>query len=109
VFTQQPVDLAAGTTMSVAVSVESAGGIVIAGDDATQVALSVDACGTTPLGTVTVSAGVAHFDLPAFYTVATGLQLHATADPGLSGDSAAFDVQANADLAFADGFESCRP
>lgn len=109
VFTVQPANLLAGTATSVDVSVESAAGIVESGDGATQITLSIGACGGTSLGAQTVSAGVAHFaGLPPFYTVANGLQLHAQSNTGLNGDSATFDVLPNANLVFADGFDDCR-
>ncbi|MGA9334485.1 MAG: hypothetical protein WBV39_09420 [Rudaea sp.] len=108
-FTQQPGNVAIGEALSVEVSVESAGGVVISSDNTTQISLSVDACGSISLGTATVVNGAAQFAALPFYTPVTGLQIHASSDTGLSVDSMAFDVQANADLVFADGFESCRP
>jgi hypothetical protein len=112
-FTVEPAgNYGVGTTFTVSVSVEDIGGNVVTSDNATQVSLSVNACGTTALGTTTVSAGVAQFTNLRFYTV-TGpntLQLHAVSNPLLnSPDSNAFIVQSNADSVFWNGFDLCTP
>jgi hypothetical protein len=84
----------------------------VTSDDATQVSLTANVCGTTALETTTVSAGVAQFTNLRFYTVTdpNTLQLHAVSNPVLaSADSSGFIVQTNADSVFWNGFDSCTP
>ena len=91
--------------------VTDAFGNVETGDDTTQVSISVNACGTTPLGTATVTGGTVAFAGLRFYTVTdpAQLHLHATSDTMLSGDSDMFVIQANHDAVFWNGFEGCVP
>jgi hypothetical protein len=93
------------------VSIEDAFGNVESSDDTTQVSISVNACGTTLLGTATVSAGVADFSQLRFFSVTdpATLHLHAITDTALSNDSGTFIVQANPDLLFPNEFEACVP
>jgi hypothetical protein len=107
----QPADLPAGTTTSASVSVTDAFGNVETDDDTTQISISVNACGSTPLGTATVTGGTVVFSALKFYTVTdpAQLQLHASSNTALSGDSDGFVVQANSDGLFWNGFEACVP
>jgi hypothetical protein len=89
-------------------------------DSTTQVTVSVqDTCGNpNTVGTLTLTNGVADFSGigPKFYTTTTNGALNYTAQespfsPSTSPSSATsgnFDVDANADILFADGFEDCR-
>jgi hypothetical protein len=109
-FTTQPSTIIQGGTTNATVSVEDALGNVVTTDNTTQIALSVNACGSTSLGTVTVTNGVAQFTNLQFLKVNTGLKLHATSNPVLTpADSNAFDVQSDGDKIFADGFDGCVP
>jgi ribosome maturation factor RimP len=110
-FVTQPADLPAGTTTSASVSVTDAFGNVETDDDTTQISISVNACGSTPLGTATVTGGTVVFSALKFYTVTdpAQLQLHASSNTALSGDSDGFVVQANSDGLFWNGFEACVP
>lgn len=110
-FTTQPANLQAGNETSAAVSIEDAFGNVEGSDDMTQVSISVSTCATTLLGTATVSGGVADFTQLRFYTATdpATLHLHAITDTALSNDSDTFIVQANPDLLFPNGFETCVP
>ena len=109
VFTTPPSSALVGIGQSVAVSVEDSAGDVETGDNATQISLSVNACGNAVLGTVQVVNGVALFPNVRLYATGTGLKLHALSDTTLSADSSLFDVLTNGDFLFADGFESCMP
>ena len=110
VFTAQPATIVQGGTTSATVSVEDAVGNVVTTDNTTQITLSVNACGSTTLTTVAVTNGVAQFTNLSFLKVHTGLQLHATSSPVLTAaDSNAFDVQADGNKIFADGFDGCVP
>lgn len=114
VFGQQPTDTSAGQYVNPAVTVlvEDAGGNVLTGDSGTVVTISV----TTPCGAITLeaetdSAGIATFPTLRLNTVATGVVLNANA-LGLTGAvSTAFNVIANPDRIFFDGFDDplCTP
>jgi hypothetical protein len=87
-------------------------------DSTTQVTVAIqDTCGEpNTIGTLTLTNGVADFSNlgPKFYTPTTGSALNYTAqqEPFVlatspaSATSSGFDVDANADFVFADGFES---
>jgi len=80
-------------------------------DNASLVTFKVAACsGNVLIGSATMTHGVATLSTATrFYTVTDPATLKVTAATGaLSGDSSGFVVQANADLMFADAFESCR-
>ena len=84
-------------------------------DNATKVTLSLTTqpCGDPVFfGPVTVVGGIATFSLqgPIFYNTYTGLTVRADDSvPDTHAISTAFDVTApNADLIFANGFDSCR-
>jgi hypothetical protein len=103
---------ASGTSFTVSVSIEDNDGNLVTSDNATQVSLTVNACGTTALGTVLTSGGIAQFTNLRFYTITdpNTLQLHAISIPALnSADSSAFIVTANADSVFWNGFDACTP
>ena len=110
VFTTQPSTIVQGGTTNATVSVEDVDGNIMATDNTTQITLSVNACGSTTLGTVTAANGVAQFTNLPFLKVHTGLKLHATSIPPLTAaDSNAFDVQTDGDTLFFDGFDGCVP
>ncbi len=110
VFTTQPlVNVDQGVIEIVQVTIENASSQPVNTDNATSITLTVPACGTTvTLGTATVVSGVATFN-NRFYTVAGPLYLTASSSNAGSDSSSAFNVTANPDLIFANGFESCRP
>jgi hypothetical protein len=109
-FTTQPADLQAGSETSAAVTIEDAFGNVETSDDTTQVSISVNACGTTSLGSQTASAGVAQFPNLPFSTATdpATLQLHAASNTALTGNSNTFIVQIDPDDVFRNTFE-CVP
>jgi hypothetical protein len=109
VFTPAPANVMQGAVTSATVSEEDASGNVTIADSSSVVAVSVSGCGgTVLLQNVVLSKGVATVSNLRFYTVATGVQLSATS-AALTGASASFNVSANANLIFANGFASCRP
>jgi hypothetical protein len=114
-FVQQPSDVLQGTPLgSVSVEILDGGGNRVTSDSTTVVTISVTACsGSVVLGSATASNGLATFPAPAstfdFYTVANGLQLQASGGSLTAAMSQNFNVTANSDLLFADGFEGCRP
>ncbi len=111
-FTTQPADVSQGSQLgTIAVTEYDANSNVVTSDNTSSVAFTLTACGgPVTLGTVSMASGVA--TLPAsgirFYTPASGLQVHA-ATGALSATSNGFRVIADADLAFSDGFDGCRP
>ena len=114
-FVTQPADVVRGSALG-AVSVEErdAFGNRVTADSSTVVTLSTTLCGSaTTLHSATLSNGLAAFTAPAsafrFYSVTSGLQLSASGGSLSAGSSNAFNVVANNDIAFADGFEICRP
>lgn len=113
-FMQQPTDTPAGEYVNppVTVVVEDAGGNPVTSDNGTSVSISINLCGSpVTLETETDSSGVATFGTLRFNTVATGDVLDANAS-GLTGaSSSAFNVVANADRVFFDGFDDpvCTP
>jgi hypothetical protein len=111
-FTVQPVDTAAGSALAtIEVTEKDALGAVIDDNDS-SVDFSIEACGgSVSLGTAPMVHGVATLDSTLrLYTPTAPDALIVTASTAtLQGTSAAFAVQGNAGLAFADGFEGCRP
>jgi hypothetical protein len=111
VFTTQPADVPEGNTLAtVVVTAADAGGNPVTTLSGT-VDFSVTACSSSvALGSVALVSGVATLSNSSqrFYTIASGKQIAASIG-SLSGNSAGFNVVANSDLPFADGFESCRP
>jgi FG-GAP repeat len=90
-------------------------------DSTTQVTVTAnDTCGEsgTPIGTLTLTNGMADFSGmgPNFYTVTSNGALNYTAQESpfdamtspASATSGNFDVDADSDIAYADGFEDCR-
>ena len=114
VFGQQPSDTPAGQYVNppVTVVVEDIGGNPVTTDSSTLVTVSITLCGAPiTLEAETDGAGVATFPVLRLNTVATGLVLDATAS-GLAGaTSTTFNVTANADRIFFDGFDDpiCTP
>jgi hypothetical protein len=114
-FVQQPADVQQGMPLgAVSVEIEDGSGNRITSDSSTVVSLSISVCGgSVAIGSQTVSIGLATFPAPAspfdFYTVATGLQLQASGTGLMAATSQSFNVIANSDVVFADGFEGCRP
>ena len=113
-FVQQPTDTPAGQYVNPAVTVvvQDSGGNTVTTDSSTLVTISImTPCGAITLESETDSAGVATFPTLRLNTVATGDVLNATA-PGLAGaPSTAFNVTANPDRVFFDGFDdpACTP
>ena len=122
VFTTQPADVAQGTTVgAIAVTEQNQFGYVVASDNSSTVDFSVADCsgsGSVSLGSATMSNGVATLANSAqrFYTLTGGTSqppspvATATSSGNFAGSvsSDPFNVIANADFLFADGFESCR-
>jgi hypothetical protein len=108
VFTTQPVDITAGSTMNVAVAIEDAAGNVEASDNTTRINLGSSACSNATMVSAVMAGGTAQFANLRFYSVGSGRQLQASS-PSLSAGSATFNVSANADLIFADAFSGCLP
>ena len=113
VFTVQPTTVMSEHIISptVQVSVEDANGnIVPTGSFA--ITLKKTTCTTsTPSGggPITTTNGVATFPNLKLATVATGVALQATATGLTSATSSAFNVTANTDVIFHNGFETCTP
>ncbi len=115
-FTTQPVNLSQGDELgTIAVTWQDQYGNIITGLDGVNVDFSIGACGgTIDLGSAPISSGVATLkSAQQFYTVTTGLSINAvvaTSPVPVNGSagSSQFAVQANPDLVFSDGFESCR-
>ncbi|MEP6484526.1 MAG: hypothetical protein ABJB01_08750 [Rudaea sp.] len=108
VFTTQPSNVVRGAALgTIVVTEEDASGNTI--DDNATVDFTIAACGgTVDLGSVAMDHGVATLtSAQKFYTVASGLQIQASAGV-LSGMSQTFAVTANSDILFADGFDGCR-
>lgn len=112
---EPPATVLRGTELTgVTVQVLDISNAVVTTDNSTQITLAVPACSGTSLafiGPVTVVNGIATFTNlpPRFYTLATNLQAGAQSNPAYTPDtSSAFDVIANIDLLFANGFEGCR-
>jgi len=61
------------------------------------------------LGTSTTSGGKAQFNNIRFYTIANAIMLNANAAGLTAANSKGFNVVANVDMKFWDGFESCVP
>jgi len=114
-FVQQPANVLQGTPLGgVSVEERDAFGNRVSADSSTVVALSVTACGgPITLQSVTLTNGLATFAAPSssfkFYTVASGLHVSASGGSFGAATSQAFSVTSNSDIAFGDGFESCRP
>ena len=114
-FVQQPADVLQGNALgTVTVEERDAFGNRVTADSSTSVALTLTACGAPlTLRNSTLASGLATFAAPAssfhFYTLASGLQLQASGGSLGTATSQNFNVISNSDLAFADGFESCRP
>ena len=113
-FVQQPTDTLAGGYVNppVTVVVEDLGGNPVTTDNGTLVTISVmTPCGPIKLESETDSAGIATFPSLRLNTIATGVVLDASAS-GLAGaSSTAFNVLANPDRVFFDGFDdpTCTP
>jgi hypothetical protein len=111
-FTPVPGDIVQGQTLgTVTVTEYDAFDNQVVADNTTQVSLAAGSCSGTALGTATLSGGVGLFNTTqSFMTMASGVSLSAAA--GASPPIAAlstFNVTANADIIFADGFDDCRP
>jgi hypothetical protein len=112
-FTVQPSTVVAGHVISptVQVSVEDANGNVVP-TGSFSVTLNKTACATTvPAGggPITTVNGVASFTNLRLWTVASGVALQATATGLTSVISGTFNVTANSDVVFRNGFETCTP
>jgi hypothetical protein len=109
VFTTQPSNILAGSKLAtVVVTEEDMQGNVV-NDSATSVDFTVAACGgSADIGRVTLTNGVGTLNSgESFYGVASGLHIIASTG-AISAQSAGFNVATNADMVFANGFESCR-
>ncbi|HZX90654.1 MAG TPA: hypothetical protein VFE67_08430 [Rudaea sp.] len=111
VFTAQPAAVTAGGVLgTIAVTEKNPLGDTI-DDNASVVTFTITACGgPVALGSAAMVHGVATLDpVLHFYTVTDPTTLEVTAKTAaLTASSNGFVVQANGDLAFADGFEGCR-
>ncbi|HZP66103.1 MAG TPA: carboxypeptidase-like regulatory domain-containing protein, partial [Rudaea sp.] len=112
-FVQEPADVPRGNALGqVTVEVRDSLGHRVTSDNATVVNLSVNACGgPIALGSATAANGVA--TLPnsgnvRFYTIAPSLAIQAASGSLTGATSTNFQVIANSDEPFTDGFESCR-
>ena len=113
-FVQQPTDTLAGEYVSpaVTVAVQDLGGNTVTSDSGTLVTVSISPCGTpVTLEAETDSAGIATFPALRLNTVANGDALNATASGLAAAGSGTFNVLANADRVFWDGFDdpACTP
>jgi Divergent InlB B-repeat domain len=112
VFTLQPADVIAGNALAtIEVTEEDPFGSPI-DDNSGMVDFTVAACGgSVDLGSATLVHGVATLDTAVrFYTVTDPSTLQVGAQmSALTATSDGFVVKANPDLAFSDGFDSCRP
>ena len=110
-FTTQPANVPAGNLLApIAVTEKDAFGDVV-DDNGSTVTFTVAGCGgDVAIGSAPMVHGVATLaDTLRFYTVTDPATLQVGATTGaLSTASAAFAVQANVGLAFADGFDGCR-
>ena len=120
VFTTQPEDvLQGGTQGTLAVTEQNQYGYVVSSDSSSVVDFTVSSCGGAPLGSATMMNGVATLSNSTlrFYSVTVAsppppLPTVTAASTGAytgSATSNTFNVTANTNLFFSDGFESCRP
>jgi hypothetical protein len=113
-FGQEPTNVAAGEYIvpAVTVRVEDAFSNLATNDSSTQVTVSIGLCGgPIPLEIVADNAGIATFGALRLNSMATGVILDASAT-GLTGASSTkFDVTANTDRLFFNGFDdpACTP
>jgi hypothetical protein len=111
VFTSQPGAVTAGDVLgTIAVTEKSPLGDTI-DDNASVVAFTITSCGgPIALGSAVMVHGVATLSTTLrFYTVTDPSMLQVTAKVlALTATSDGFVVEANGDVAFADGFEGCR-
>jgi len=108
VFTTEPTNVGQGTTLgTVVVTEQDSFGNVI--DDNSNVDFTIAACGgPVAIGSVVMVNGVATLNSSAvFYTLATHTIGATNTNNLATGTSASFDVIANGDFVFADGFEGC--
>ena len=112
-FTTPPTDVVQGSTLNaiVVTKQDTFGNVYSADTD--QVDFTVSACGGFALGSANLdgSTGTATLSSPQrFYTVASGLQVTANdVAATLNVLSSSFAVNANGDIVFANGFETCTP
>jgi hypothetical protein len=107
VFTAQPANIEKGSALgTVAVTEEDPSGNVV--DDSALVDFTVAACGgSIDLGSVQMIHGVATLNsTQRFNTAANEIQIGASSTIGNT-NSSTFNVAANADFVFGDGFEGC--
>ncbi len=109
VFTTQPADVSRGQALGTIVATEQDGSGNTIIDNTSSVDFTILACsGSVDLGSVAMVNGVATLvSSQRFYTVASGLQISASTGM-FSGASQAFNVVADANYVFADGYEGCR-
>jgi hypothetical protein len=109
VFTTQPANVALGQALGTVVVTEQDGSGNTVLDNSSSVDFTMTACGgSIDLGSVTMVNGVATLvSSQRFYTMASGLQINAGTGT-LNGTSQTFDVLADANYVFADGYEGCR-
>ncbi|HEY7872619.1 MAG TPA: hypothetical protein VIC31_07865 [Rudaea sp.] len=111
-FTPVPGDIVQGQTLgTVTVTEYDAFGNQVTSDSATQIALVAGSCGGTVLGTQALNGGAVAFNTTqSFMTAASGVNLSAAASASPPTAAAStFNVMANSDLVFFNGFESCAP
>src|ERR1700722_19936820 len=114
VFAVGPSTVVAGHVISptVQVSVEDTNGNVVPTGSFSVTLKKTTTCTTAvPVGggPITTVNGVASFPNLTLWTVATGAVLQATATGLTSVNSSTFNVTANSDVVFRNGFETCTP
>ncbi len=109
VFTTQPSNVTRGQKLGTVVVTEQDGSGNTVLDNSSSVTFTITACGgPITLGSITMVNGVATLaSNQRFYTIASGLQINAGTGM-LNGTSQTFNVLADANYVFADGYEGCR-
>jgi hypothetical protein len=109
VFTTQPANVTRGQALGTVVVTEQDGSGNTIPDNSSSVTFTITACGgPITLGSIAMVNGVATLvSSQRFYTIASGLQINAGTGT-LNGTSQTFNVVADANYVFADGFEGCR-
>ena len=109
VFTTQPADVVRGQALGTVVVTEQDGSGNTVIDNSSSVTFTMTACGgPITLGNIAMVNGVATLvSSQRFYTIASGLQINAGTGT-LNGTSQTFNVVADANYLFADGFDGCR-
>jgi hypothetical protein len=112
-FTPAPGNIQSGQSLgNVTVTEYDNFGNQVLSDNSTSVTLTAGSCGGTALGTGVLTGGVVTFNASLqFNTAASNITLTAVAagDPAPKSAAATFNVGANSDVVFYNGFASCSP